>query len=696
MELPSISSTTSISENPDLANYYEKLLFKNSSGKSLTDLPAKLRANKEASDNRGSLNRLGSEKGSLDNFDFINGFKNSLNISNNDYNNVNNSNTDRRGLGEPDYFNAFQGNNSNQLLTPPQTSKGIPTSNPSEFALFWGKRGVTQGNGNTNNGLGTYVNDIRQQIGADRRSSYISDNLIDGHLIQNDWNNRNHMFPQGSSSIVNYSLLQPAQQNLNYMLSSDLNESVNDQGNLNWQGRRNTQPALNSTYSIRNDISIGGHPNYVDQNSIAESAPHVTSRIPVDNIPQNEPLRAINESNFNNNTHSDLSVNNGLLFVNGKQISSTPELHTLYSNCGLNYFSSDAVYKFTDHLNVLLDRNRPGDNVNPEKKTIVSKFVDFLKSCNLNFGYQSMNDDIDANKSRFMASNSVQDKPLVLVALKNGKLELLSTPQNTSLLMKRGDLVIIDGDRGKDLVLVVEPYVSLDFALLINFLKKKVHFDSLITCKSQHYPTERFIESLIQSKQGNGDKLNSKLYDVIELTQLIIPSKQILRFATPWEVTTNLHSKFEDELKALHIAQTKLKHLNEKLTSNPNRKQLNIKILNAEFQFDRKKLTFYYVCEERNDFRELIKELFKFYKTRIWLCAIPNNLDIDAKYYDTYHKELNIYDEMIRKSDAVSVEDTQNAKNGGSEKALVAPPLNEIELDNFQIGVYQELVNQLF
>lgn len=43
-ELPSINSTTSISDNVDLRNYYDNLLFKNNSGKSLTDLPRKANA----------------------------------------------------------------------------------------------------------------------------------------------------------------------------------------------------------------------------------------------------------------------------------------------------------------------------------------------------------------------------------------------------------------------------------------------------------------------------------------------------------------------------------------------------------------------------------------------------------------------------------------------------------------------------
>lgn len=42
-----------------------------------------------------------------------------------------------------------------------------------------------------------------------------------------------------------------------------------------------------------------------------------------------------------------------------------------------------------------------------------------------------------------------------------------------------------------------------------------------------------------------------------------------------------------------------------------------------EYQSDFKKLIFYYFANfQRIDFRGLIKELFKIYKTRIWLCAV--------------------------------------------------------------------------
>ena len=37
---------------------------------------------------------------------------------------------------------------------------------------------------------------------------------------------------------------------------------------------------------------------------------------------------------------------------------------------------------------------------------------------------------------------------------------------------------------------------------------------------------------------------------------------------------------------------------------------------------DRRKLTFYYTANVRVDFRDLVKELFRLYKTRIWMCNI--------------------------------------------------------------------------
>jgi len=48
-------------------------------------------------------------------------------------------------------------------------------------------------------------------------------------------------------------------------------------------------------------------------------------------------------------------------------------------------------------------------------------------------------------------------------------------------------------------------------------------------------------------------------------------------------------------------------------------------ILDAEYQFDRHKLTFFFEAETRVDFRELVRDLFSIYKTRIWMQHLDSN-----------------------------------------------------------------------
>jgi cell fate regulator YaaT (PSP1 superfamily) len=83
-----------------------------------------------------------------------------------------------------------------------------------------------------------------------------------------------------------------------------------------------------------------------------------------------------------------------------------------------------------------------------------------------------------------------------------------------------------------------------------------------------------------------------------------------------------LVTKTEDELKALQLCQTKVRA-----------KKLPMEVIDAEYQWfvprsflfsvgvifffdsscrDRRKLTFYFVAEKRIDFRELVRELFRF------------------------------------------------------------------------------------
>lgn len=71
------------------------------------------------------------------------------------------------------------------------------------------------------------------------------------------------------------------------------------------------------------------------------------------------------------------------------------------------------------------------------------------------------------------------------------------------------------------------------------------------------------------------------------------------------------HVNLNDEYKARPIFREKVEKF-----------ELNMKLVNVHFQFDRKRLFFFYTSDGRVDFRELAKELAGIFKTRIELRQI--------------------------------------------------------------------------
>jgi hypothetical protein len=83
--------------------------------------------------------------------------------------------------------------------------------------------------------------------------------------------------------------------------------------------------------------------------------------------------------------------------------------------------------------------------------------------------------------------------------------------------------------------------------------------------------------------------------------------KRIIRLATHDEVAL-LVIKREEEEELLKVCRTKCRQ-----------RGLPMHVVDAEYQFDRHKLTFFFEAEGRIDFRELVRDLFSIYKTRIWM-----------------------------------------------------------------------------
>ncbi|KAK7008000.1 PSP1 C-terminal conserved region-domain-containing protein [Favolaschia claudopus] len=153
-----------------------------------------------------------------------------------------------------------------------------------------------------------------------------------------------------------------------------------------------------------------------------------------------------------------------------------------------------------------------------------------------------------------------------------------------------GDLVIVEADRGKDLGKVVNDSITL--GEVEAFWAGQQRFGS-----GQSPPTSPGgAEGGGANGGGSGGKKE-------------IAPKMIYGKAGAGDAQL-LVAKMQDELKALALCQTKVRA-----------KKLPMEVVDAEYQ-DRRKLTFYFVAEKRIDFRELVRELFRLYKTRIWMASL--------------------------------------------------------------------------
>lgn len=81
----------------------------------------------------------------------------------------------------------------------------------------------------------------------------------------------------------------------------------------------------------------------------------------------------------------------------------------------------------------------------------------------------------------------------------------------------------------------------------------------------------------------------------------------VIRIATPHDTTTITQIR-EDEKRARRRCIEKIKE-----------RKMNMKLVECEYSFDRKKIIFYFTAEDRVDFRDLVKDLAQEFKARIEL-----------------------------------------------------------------------------
>lgn len=140
--------------------------------------------------------------------------------------------------------------------------------------------------------------------------------------------------------------------------------------------------------------------------------------------------------------------------------------------------------------------------------------------------------------------------------------------------IKAGDFVKVEADRGEDMGVVVSKVPGRDF--------------------NEFVPTAGYRGRGFSSGQGE--------------------KKFLLRLATP-EERAALIEKVRDEEKALEVIREKVME-----------RRLPMTVLDAEYQFDRHKLIFFFEADRRIDFRELVSDLFSLYKTRIWMQQVDTSV----------------------------------------------------------------------
>ncbi|MDD7403097.1 MAG: stage 0 sporulation family protein [Butyribacter sp.] len=96
----------------------------------------------------------------------------------------------------------------------------------------------------------------------------------------------------------------------------------------------------------------------------------------------------------------------------------------------------------------------------------------------------------------------------------------------------------------------------------------------------------------------------------VEDDKIVQPLKKVIRLATPEDDKT-CQENLELEKEAFQICKQKIQERN-----------LEMKLIDSEYTFDRNKLLFYFTADGRIDFRELVKDLAAVFRTRIELRQI--------------------------------------------------------------------------
>ncbi|OAG40089.1 hypothetical protein AYO21_05770 [Fonsecaea monophora] len=205
-------------------------------------------------------------------------------------------------------------------------------------------------------------------------------------------------------------------------------------------------------------------------------------------------------------------------------------------------------------------------------------------------------------------------QPLFIVNFKCCRSDVFYIQEGTGLHVNVGDLVIVEADRGTDLGTVQHTNVTWEDARRYKEYYAEEHYKWLMmfSLQSRNGGPNVVNPNGIPGRHGSavGGMGPQGHHGPHDSAGPDLKPKMIKRLAQNHEIQA-LKDKEGNEAKAKRVCQQKvLEH------------RLNMEILDAEFQMDSKKLTFYYFADNYINFNHLVTDLFKIYKTRIWMSAI--------------------------------------------------------------------------
>lgn len=217
------------------------------------------------------------------------------------------------------------------------------------------------------------------------------------------------------------------------------------------------------------------------------------------------------------------------------------------------------------------------------------------------------------------------------MSFKCSRVEIFFLLEGTGLNIREGDIVIVEADRGQDLGTVQHANVTPDQARLYKRKYAEEQYKWLMMFSINNAPSNVNPNAQLYGENTSRSLLNnapSTMQGMPRENFNNLKPKAIKRLANAHEIRM-LAEKEGNEAKAKRTCQQKVAHLH-----------LQMEILDAEWQWyvllsrliftnvtdshhrDFQKLIFYYYADHYINFKDLITELYRIYKTRIWLSAV--------------------------------------------------------------------------